>query len=188
VLQGPPDVAVFECACRDMRGGNCQPSQVCMIIGQPIVDFIVEHHSETSRRLTTVEALDILRAEHERGHVHTAYFKDACLDRFYAICNCCECCCAGIEAMIRYEMPVMASSGYVARVNETLCTGCGTCEGACAFEAVQVDGTASVIWEACMGCGVCVAQCPHEARSLVRDETKGLPLDVRLLVQEQAVS
>jgi hypothetical protein len=30
-----------------------------------------------------------------------------------------------------------------------------------------------------------VEQCPDEALSLVRDERKGLPLDVRLLFQEQ---
>lgn len=37
-----------------------------------------------------------------------------------------------------------------------------------------------------MGCGVCVRQCPNEAMSLVRDERKDIPLDVRLLAQEQA--
>jgi Pyruvate/2-oxoacid:ferredoxin oxidoreductase delta subunit len=36
-------------------------------------------------------------------------------------------------------------------------------------------------WELCMGCGVCVQQCPAEAMTLVRDEKKGIPLDVRLL-------
>jgi ferredoxin len=34
----------------------------------------------------------------------------------------------------------------------------------------------------CMGCGVCTGQCPAEAISLERDETKGVPLDVRSLV------
>ena len=39
-----------------------------------------------------------------------------------------------------------------------------------------------------MGCGVCVGRCPIEAMTLVRDERKGIPLDVRLLVQELAES
>jgi hypothetical protein len=34
---------------------------------------------------------------------------------------------------------------------------------------------------------VCIGQCPNEAMSLVRDERKGIPLDVRLLAQEQGV-
>ena len=188
VLKGPTDVAVNECPCRHARANPCQPMQVCITIGQPFVDFLLEHHPKTSRRLTQAEALELLKAEHERGHVHSAWFKDICLDRFYAICNCCECCCLGIEAMVKYGTPpMMASSGYVAQVDEALCAACATCEDACPFEAIQVNGTAVVNWEACMGCGVCVGQCPNEAMSLVRDERKGVPLDVRLLAQEQVV-
>lgn len=185
VLKGPPDVAVFQCGCRQNRDNPCEPIEVCMVIGQPFVDFIVEHHPKSSRRLTQAEALELLRAEHERGHLHSAWFKDACIDRFYAICNCCKCCCAGIEGMVKYGVPSIASSGYVAEVDETLCVACGTCEDACPFGAIHVDETAVVNWETCMGCGVCVVQCPDEALSLVRDERKGLPLDVRLLFQEQ---
>ncbi len=84
-------------------------------------------------------------------------------------------------------VPVLASSGYVAQVDETLCAACATCEDACPFKAIQVNETSVVNWEACMGCGVCVGQCPDEAMSLVRDERKGVPMDVRLLAQEQAV-
>ena len=47
---------------------------------------------------TQSEAVEILRAEHERGHVHHAFFKDAMLGRFYAICNCCSCCCGAMQA------------------------------------------------------------------------------------------
>jgi Pyruvate/2-oxoacid:ferredoxin oxidoreductase delta subunit len=188
VLKGPPDVAVFQCGCRQNRENPCEPTQVCMAIGQPIVDFIVEHHPKTSRRLTQAEALDILKAERERGHLHSAWFKDAMLDRFYAICNCCKCCCGGIEAMVKYGAPMLASSGYVAQVDETLCAACATCKDVCPFKAVQINETSVVNWEACMGCGVCVGQCPNEAMSLIRDERKGIPLDVRLLAAEQAGS
>jgi len=187
VLKGPPDVAVYECACRHARTNPCQPTQVCMIIGQPFVDFILEHNPKSSRRLTREEALDLLEAEHERGHLHSAWFKDACLNRFYAICNCCKCCCGGIKAMTKYGVPMVAPSGYVAHTDMDLCTGCGTCEEACPFGALSVEGDESALnWEKCMGCGVCVEKCPNGALSLVRDERKGLPLDVRLLAGEQA--
>jgi Pyruvate/2-oxoacid:ferredoxin oxidoreductase delta subunit len=181
VLKGPPDVAVIHCACRQARDHPCEPIQVCMMVGQPFVDFVLEHHPRTSRRLSQAEALELLQAEYERGHLHSAWFKDACLGRFYAICNCCKCCCGGIEAMVKYGVPQVASSGYVAQVDANRCTACKACEDACPFRAIQVDDTSVVNWEACMGCGVCVGQCPNEAIGLVRDERKGVPLDVRLL-------
>jgi ferredoxin len=182
VLAGPPDVAVYECGCRHAHAQPCQPTQVCMVIGQPFVDFILEHHPRSSRRLTQAEALELLRAEHQRGHLHCAWFKDAMMNRFYAICNCCKCCCGGVEAMTKYGIPMMASSGYVAALDGDLCNQCGACVDACPFHAVSMDDSAVVTsWELCMGCGVCVQQCPAQAMTLVRDEKKGVPLDVRVL-------
>lgn len=186
LLKGPPDVAVYECGCRHAHTNPCQPTQVCMVIGQPFVDFTLEHNPQSSRRLTQTEALDLLEAEHERGHLHSAWFKDACLDRFYAICNCCKCCCSGIEAMTKYGVPMVAPSGYVAHTDRDFCNGCGTCEDACPFGALSIEGDENVFdWEKCMGCGVCVGKCPNGALSLVRDEGKGLPLDVRMFMGEQ---
>ena len=184
VLSGPPDVAVYECGCRHARANHCEPTQVCMIIGQPFVDFVLEHNPQSSRRLTQSEALALLQAEHERGHLHSAWFKDVCLDRFYVICNCCKCCCGGIEAMTKYGIPLMASSGYVAQVDEMLCAVCGICEEVCPFGAIEVEEMAIVNWEVCMGCGVCEDQCPAEAISLERDGRKGEPLDVQGLAEK----
>lgn len=181
ILNGPPDIAVQECPCRNAREDPCYPTQVCIVVGQPFVDFILEHNPQDARRLTQPEALELLRAEHESGHVHTAWFRDSCLERFFVICNCCECCCGGIEAMVKYGVPTMASSGYTAHVDEKRCAACGICEEYCPFGAIQVDDIAIVNWDVCMGCGVCAGKCPNEAAFLIRDERKGIPLDVRLL-------
>jgi NAD-dependent dihydropyrimidine dehydrogenase PreA subunit len=177
VLKGPPSVTLLDCPCRAAREAPCQPADVCMIIGDG--SFVVEHHPHKSRRVSQDEALELLQAEHERGHVHTAYFKDAMRNRFYAICNCCSCCCGGLEAMVQHGVPMVAASGYVAQVDELGCIACGDCEEACPFDAVHVNGTSVVDWENCMGCGVCVGQCQTETMTLVRDERKGIPLDVR---------
>jgi heterodisulfide reductase subunit A-like polyferredoxin len=83
--------------------------------------------------------------------------------------------------MVRYQERFMASSGYVSRVDERLCTSCGLCVAACPFGALSMNGTVEVNWEKCLGCGVCTGQCPPGALTLVRDERKGIPLDVRLL-------
>jgi len=182
VLNGPPAVAALECVCRHARAQHCEPTQVCMVIGQPVVDFILEHQPKTSRLLTRDEALELLRAEHERGHLHSAWFKDAMLDRFYAICNCCKCCCGGIQAMTQWGARMMAPSGYVAALNHEECEGCGTCVDICPFNALSLGESGSVLdWERCMGCGACEVKCPLEAITLVRDERKGIPLDVRCL-------
>ena len=181
VLTGTPDIAAYECACRHARPEHCEPTQVCMVVGRQYVDFLLEHNPQSTRRLTQAEAVELLRAEHGRGHVHSAWFKDAMDGRFYAICNCCSCCCAGIEAMTEYGSPMMASSGYVAQVDADECTGCGTCVETCPFGALSMDGVAHLLWDACMGCGACESQCQDECIELVRDEAKGMPLDVRLL-------
>jgi ferredoxin len=182
VLEGPPDIVAYECMCRNARASHCEPTQVCLAVGRPMTDFILEHHGGKARRLSPAEALLLLEEEHERGHVHSAWFKDAFDDRFYAICNCCPCCCGGMD-MLRKGMPMVASSGHVARIDAAGCNGCGDCARACPFTALGVDADAAVLdWDRCMGCGVCVDRCPTGAIRLVQDESKGLPLDVRRLV------
>jgi len=183
VLQHPDHIVVLDCPCRSARENPCQPLDVCLVIGEPFASFIAEHNPQRSRWISQEEAVDILRAEHERGHVSHAFFKDAMLGRFYAICNCCACCCGAIQAQ-RHGTPMLAPSGYVAQVDGDLCAGCGQCAEICQFGAIVVEeGLAVVDAVACMGCGVCVTHCPQEAIALLRDPTKGEPLEIqRLLV------
>jgi Pyruvate/2-oxoacid:ferredoxin oxidoreductase delta subunit len=177
LLKGPPNVVLMECPCRLGQEEHCTPTEVCMVVGGG--DFVLDHHPNRTRRVTQQEALALLGAEHERGHVHTAYFKDACDDKFYALCNCCSCCCGGLQAMVQHGVPMVASSGFVAEVDEGACIACGTCEELCPFHAITTNGRSEVIYEKCMGCGVCEGHCDTGAITLVRDERKGLPLDVR---------
>jgi len=183
LFNAPPEILVYECGCRNSREVHCEPTQVCMWIGKPYTDFILEHNPKTSRRITREEALQLLKEEHERGHIHTAWFKDAMQDRFYCICNCCSCCCAGIEAMVKYGVPMMTSSGYVAQIDQSLCKNCGNCIEICPFNAVsRQNGNIVIDTEKCMGCGVCVDACPNQSRVLVKDEHKGIPMDLVNLV------
>ncbi len=181
VLQAPTEIAVYECVCRNRREKHCEPTQVCMIIGQPFVDMVLHQHPATSRRLGREEALQLLEAEHLRGHVHTAWFKDAMLGRFYAICNCCKCCCGGIHEWER-GVPIVASSGFVPSINSAACALCGDCVEACPFQAIrQGDDVVIHNWEKCLGCGVCAVKCETGAITMIRDERKGIPLDIRTL-------
>jgi ferredoxin len=181
VLQNPDHIVVLDCPCRATRPNPCLPLDVCLIVGEPFASFVAEHHPHRSRWLTPEEAVEILRAEDERGHVHHAFFKDAMLGRFYAICNCCACCCGAMQAHQR-GTPMLASSGYVSRVDADLCVGCDMCADSCQFGALSLeDGIATVDSAACMGCGVCVSKCTQGALSLVRDPARGTPLEIREL-------
>ncbi|MBN1259966.1 MAG: 4Fe-4S binding protein [Anaerolineae bacterium] len=182
VLKNPDHVAVLDCPCRSAREDPCLPLDVCLIVGEPFVSFVLDHHPHKARRITPEEAVAILRAEDERGHVHHAFFKDAMLGRFYAICNCCACCCGAMQAQ-RNGTPMLASSGYVAQVDANLCIACGLCTDNCQFDAITVvDSIAQVDTEACMGCGVCVGKCTQGALSLARDEAKSAPLEIQQLI------
>lgn len=182
VLRNPDHIVVLDCPCRAARPDPCQPLDVCLIVGEPFASFAAEHHPNRSRRITQQEAVEILQAEAERSHVHHAFLKDATLNRFYAICNCCACCCGAMQAH-RSGTPMLASSGYVGRVDAERCTGCGICVDSCQFEAITVhDGRAEVTVEKCMGCGVCVSKCKREAMSLVRAPERGEPLEIRALI------
>jgi Pyruvate/2-oxoacid:ferredoxin oxidoreductase delta subunit len=186
VLQNPDHIVVLECPCRASRENPCLPLDVCLIIGEPFASFVIEHHPRRSRWISQDQAVGILRAEQERGHVSHAFFKDAMLGRFYAICNCCSCCCGAMQAQ-RNGTPMLASSGYVAQVDDELCAACGTCADYCQFAALSLnDGHAVVDLAACMGCGVCVAHCPQEAISLLRDPARGEPLEIRELMVRAA--
>ncbi|MGA9349732.1 MAG: 4Fe-4S binding protein [Anaerolineae bacterium] len=186
VLQNPDHIVVLECPCRAARPNPCQPLDVCLVVGEPFASFVAEHHPRRSRWITSEEAVEILCAEDDRGHVHHAFFKDAMLGRFYAICNCCACCCGAMQAW-RRGTPMLASSGYVSRAAVDLCVGCGICADFCQFGALSVsDGIVAVDTTVCMGCGVCVSKCPEGALSLVRDPTRGEPLEIWSLIASAA--
>jgi Pyruvate/2-oxoacid:ferredoxin oxidoreductase delta subunit len=182
VLKHPDHIVVLQCPCRTSRRNPCTPLDVCLIVGEPFAGFTVDHHPDRSRRITPAEAVDILRAEEARGHVHHAFFKDAMLGRFYAICNCCSCCCGAMQAF-RNGIPMLASSGYVAVLDRTACVSCGTCEKYCQFHAVaMVDGVKTIDQVKCMGCGVCVSKCVRNAVSLKNDPSRGVPLEIEELM------
>jgi Pyruvate/2-oxoacid:ferredoxin oxidoreductase delta subunit len=186
IQENPDHIAVLDCPCRFHVDDPCLPMDVCIVVGEPFASFIVDHNSEHARWITPEEAVGILEAEDARGHVHHAFFKDAMLGRFYAICNCCSCCCGAIGSH-KNGTPMLASSGYVAYIDEYECISCDTCSEYCQFDALGLkDGMGFVANELCMGCGVCVSKCPQNAIRLLRDESKGTPLEILALMQEAA--
>ncbi len=183
VLLHPDHIVVIDCPCRLARENPCLPLDVCLVVGEPFASFILSHHREKARQISPEEAVQILEQEAKRGHVHHAFFKDAMLDRFYAICNCCSCCCGAIRAQ-RHGTPMLISSGYVARVDHARCQACGLCAKRCPFEAITVnEGKTTIDETKCMGCGVCARSCPTGSISMVRAPEKPAPLDIESLLE-----
>ncbi len=184
ILYNPDHIVVLDCPCRSVRPNPCSPRDVCLVIGEPFASFMLEHHPGKSRAISQEEALEILEAEHKRGHVHHAFFKGATLNRFYAICNCCSCCCAAIQAM-KNGVPMLASSGFVSRVDEEKCVHCGLCASRCQFDALSREGENIRFDESkCLGCGVCVDICKKGARSMEAVPDRGVPLEIHKLIDE----
>jgi len=189
ILNNPHNIAVYECPCRGTQRNPCKPTDVCLVVGDPFVDLLRMFQPFRSRRISPDEALRILQEEDDRGHVHTAWFKYTMLDRFYAICNCCSCCCLGMKFMAQHNMKILLPSGYRAVVSGA-CIGCGACSHYCQFNALEMmpfsdNGTemkrCRVIREKCFGCGICESKCRRGAISLVLAPETGIPLNIEAL-------
>lgn len=184
IIESPDRILALDCPCRVVHPNPCLPLDVCLVMGDPFIDFVAEHHAERSRIINRSEAIDILVAEAEKGHVHHAFFKEAAFGRFFAICNCCSCCCGAMQAY-RNGLPMLASSGYVCVVDSDKCETCGVCVNKCPFQAIQVEETHLKIGsQSCMGCGVCLHFCPQGALSLKRNYLRSDPLELDQLLRD----
>lgn len=193
ILQNPQSLAVGPCGCRLGSDNPCipNPAEVCLMVGDPAASFITDSNPRF-RRINQDEAVKILEDAHKRGDVHCAYFKREIGSRFFAICNCCKCCCMGIKSwnmtggLATHMLSLLSPSGYVAVVSED-CNGCGACENSCNFDAIKFDNAAQrpvIDLMKCMGCGGCESSCSVGAISLKLDSTKDQPLDLDRLKKE----
>lgn len=173
VLKNPESLCVINCPCREARGPEgCYPRDVCIVIGEPWVSFVLEHNtSGKPRRITQEEALQIVEQQHKQGNIHTMFYKESENDRTYALCNCCPCCCTCMLSYKYAHSPVLAGAGYKCVVDEERCIGCGACEGTCGFGAISCEsGVAKVNLDRCMGCGACEGKCSQDAIHFVADD------------------
>ena len=96
----------------------------------------------------------------------------------------------GSAAASRAAIPM--AKGYVQAealtsvVDETKCTGCGTCIQVCPYGALRKNdkGYAEVIVAACKGCGCCGATCPEGAITMTNYTDAQLLAEARAALQE----
>jgi len=192
LVENPENIAVIDCVCRTLKGDKgCHPRSVCILIGDPWVSWALEREKHLNgRRITQEEALEILRDEHERGHVHAAFFKDAAAGRMYHICNCCPCCCTALHTQNYIGAPMFGGSGFAAEIDGEKCVKCGVCVEVCNFKALSQDGDGAIAvdTDACKGCEACVGKCPSGAISMkLLDGNVLEPLDIKAVKEKYGV-
>ena len=167
IINDAEAVAVTRCTCRLIARKCDNPLEVCLQVNNA-AKYTIDRGS--GREIGKEEALKILRESEEAGLIHVTMNK-AHVGHF--ICNCCGCCCQTLPLLIKDGLKLTDPSRYAAKIDAELCSGCGTCQDRCFFNALEEvereDGETvmSVIDDKCMGCGVCQVTCPEEAISLI---------------------
>jgi len=105
-------VSLGPCSCRSVFHNCPQPVMTELVVGAG--SEVYSGVKQDFRPISKEEARTVLRQCHEQGLVHSMM---ACQQRFYAICNCCRCCCVplrlkrdyGIEFALVRDKSVVAA-------------------------------------------------------------------------------
>ncbi|MHA1192187.1 MAG: ATP-binding protein [Promethearchaeota archaeon] len=174
-------ISISECPCkleRALLGDPCKTASDiyrCLHFGN-IGRYFIEHN--LGKPISKDEAKLILKQAEEEGLVHKTFHDDFSIDKNEcAICNCCKCCCILFQSYYRGIFAYHTITSHIAKIDESICTGCGICVDKCPIEAVSlIDGIAHDDENKCIGCGVCVHHCPENARSLIQTEPREIYL------------
>lgn len=163
LIRSSGTIAVSDCSCRMIEQRCNAPIETCFNFGK-MAEFLIER--SLGRRVSPEEASAILDETEKAGLVHCGNNSS---DKADKICNCCSCCCLFLKGLMDFNNPhAVATSSYLAFVNEDKCTGCEICySGRCQVNAiVPGKNKARVLTEKCIGCGLCASDCPEGAIEL----------------------
>ena len=164
------------CSCRHEKlhagAKECDnPLDTCSSFGEA-ADFLIRHN--LAREVSKEEMLDNLARSKDLKLVIMA---DNVQKRPTFMCHCCGCCCNALAGLTKHgHTNIVATSNYIAKVNNNTCTGCGLCEKACPVNAIEMQPIspeskkriAVVKEDICIGCGVCSLSCPKDSIHLVK--------------------
>jgi len=120
--------------------------------------------------LSQERALEQMETMEEQGAVHTIW---TMMTPFIgAVCNCLPQKCLALKTLTRVQLETLERAEHVARVDKTLCNGCGLCDVSCPFKAIDRvtesnRSFASIDQYKCFGCGICRRVCNYGAILLV---------------------
>jgi Na+-translocating ferredoxin:NAD+ oxidoreductase subunit B len=167
LIRSSGTIAVSDCSCRVIEQHCNAPLETCFNFGN-VAEYLIE--KSLGRGVSQEDALAILDETEKAGLVHCA---NNSADKADKICNCCSCCCLFLRGLTEFNNPhAVATSSYLAFVDEDKCTGCGICCNVrCQVKAVvQQESKAWVMAEKCIGCGLCTTACPEGAIELRKRE------------------
>ena len=91
-------LALGPCTCRAVFRNCNNPINAEILVGLSR-NIFMEERPHDYREIIKQEAKDILRQCHQSGLIHTIV---KCRQDFYAICNCCSCCCVPLRLSKKY--------------------------------------------------------------------------------------
>ena len=91
-------LALGPCTCRAVFRNCNNPINTEIMVGLG-GNTVIGERPHDYREITKQEAKDILRQCHQSGLIHTII---KCRQDFYAICNCCSCCCVPLRLNKKY--------------------------------------------------------------------------------------
>jgi Pyruvate/2-oxoacid:ferredoxin oxidoreductase delta subunit len=177
LIENYDPIGVTVCYCRhkkDLLDEPCETTKErrnCFAFGRNAEFLISQGFAE---KISKQEAIEIMKKAEDDGLVHKVFHSNLDINKdLDGICNCCKCCCGTFLLHYSGAVPLMDLTSHLARVDEDLCSGCGTCQQSCAAEAVELIDTVAVVnRERCLGCGVCAHLCPENAITLERTEMR----------------
>ena len=98
IVDSSEGLALGPCTCRTVFRNCDNPLDTEIMVGLSR-NIFMEERPHDYREITKYEARDILRQCHQRGLIHTII---KCRQDFYAICNCCSCCCVPLRLNKKY--------------------------------------------------------------------------------------
>ncbi len=98
IIDASEAVALGPCTCRTVFH-NCDNQKDTEIMIGLTRNILMEQRPQDYREITKQEAKEVLSNCHQSGLIHTIV---KCREDFYAICNCCSCCCVPLRLNKKY--------------------------------------------------------------------------------------
>lgn len=98
IIDASQSVSLGPCACRSVFKNCDNPIETEIIVGTG-TNVFTEERPEEYRLISKEEAKGILLLSRQRHLIPTIV---RCRDSFYAICNCCPCCCVPMRLKNNY--------------------------------------------------------------------------------------